>query len=107
MIDYVIFSILVLQCSSTCDGGYRMRTVVCYDMMASREVNQAHCSDPAPVGVEKCAIHPCAAWIPHNWTSCSVTCGMVLFVLFKERNFIDYLISGGIRPSGGMSILVE
>ncbi|XP_046444849.1 A disintegrin and metalloproteinase with thrombospondin motifs 9-like isoform X3 [Daphnia pulex] len=76
------------QCSSTCDGGYRMRTVVCYDMMASREVDQAHCSDPAPVGVEKCAAHPCAAWIPHNWTSCSVTCGMGVSVRVVECQFL-------------------
>ena len=54
-----------------------MRSVVCYDMLASREVDQTHCSDQTPASVEKCATHPCAAWIPQSWTSCSVTCGVV------------------------------
>ncbi|XP_045034330.1 A disintegrin and metalloproteinase with thrombospondin motifs 9 isoform X2 [Daphnia magna] len=93
------------QCSSTCDGGYRMRTVVCYDMIASREVDQSHCSDTIPVGVEKCATHPCAAWITHNWTSCSVTCGTGVSVRVVECQYLlnnsgapDEMCSGLEKP---------
>ncbi|KAI9551632.1 hypothetical protein GHT06_021967 [Daphnia sinensis] len=93
------------QCSSTCDGGYRMRTVVCYDMIASREVDQSHCSDAIPVGVEKCATHPCAAWITHNWTSCSVTCGTGVSVRVVECQYLlnnsgapDEMCSGLEKP---------
>jgi hypothetical protein len=83
-----------------------MRTVVCYDMMASREVDQAHCSDPAPVGVEKCAAHPCAAWIPHNWTSCSVTCGMVIvnYLNSQAKTFIKMPFANREYPSALSSV---
>ena len=67
-------------CSKSCGGGgRRMRSVLCYDLVASMEIDPSLCPEPVPPTTEECANDPCPIWVVKEWSVCSATCGKVIY----------------------------
>ena len=68
----------------------RRRSIICYDVLASREVDRAMCQEPVPITLEPCSTHACVGWIALNWTACSATCGRVHIIKFVFIFQVDH-----------------
>ncbi|XP_025019092.1 A disintegrin and metalloproteinase with thrombospondin motifs 6 [Python bivittatus] len=67
------------ECSKTCDGGTRSRTVLCIRKIGPSEeetLESTHCLTHHPVEKESCNNQSCPPqWVPLDWSECTPKCG--------------------------------
>uniref|UniRef100_A0A4W3HCX3 ADAM metallopeptidase with thrombospondin type 1 motif 9 n=1 Tax=Callorhinchus milii TaxID=7868 RepID=A0A4W3HCX3_CALMI len=63
----------LLQCSSTCAGGFQRRVVVCQDRDGYDANNCAE--QTRPVEMRSCESGPCPQWVYGSWGECTQMCG--------------------------------
>uniref|UniRef100_A0A8B9H2D7 ADAM metallopeptidase with thrombospondin type 1 motif, 6 n=1 Tax=Astyanax mexicanus TaxID=7994 RepID=A0A8B9H2D7_ASTMX len=77
-----------LDCSKTCDGGMRTRTVLCIRKTGPAEeenLEDSHCLTHRPIERESCNNQSCPPqWVTLDWSECTPKCGPG----FKHRNVL-------------------
>nr|XP_034956749.1 A disintegrin and metalloproteinase with thrombospondin motifs 6 isoform X5 [Zootoca vivipara] len=67
------------ECSKTCDGGMRSRTVLCIRKIGPSEeetLDSSHCLTHQPIEKESCNNQSCPPqWVPLDWSECTPKCG--------------------------------
>uniref|UniRef100_W5MX96 ADAM metallopeptidase with thrombospondin type 1 motif 6 n=1 Tax=Lepisosteus oculatus TaxID=7918 RepID=W5MX96_LEPOC len=67
------------ECSKTCDGGTRMRTVLCIRKIGPSEeetLDGSHCLTHRPIEREPCNNQSCPPqWVTLDWSECTPKCG--------------------------------
>ncbi|XP_062984090.1 A disintegrin and metalloproteinase with thrombospondin motifs 6 isoform X3 [Elgaria multicarinata webbii] len=67
------------ECSKTCDGGMRSRTVLCIRKIGPSEeetLDSSHCLTYRPIEKESCNNQSCPPqWVPLDWSECTPKCG--------------------------------
>ncbi|KAJ6669890.1 hypothetical protein lerEdw1_000439 [Lerista edwardsae] len=67
------------ECSKTCDGGMRMRTVLCIRKIGPSEeetLDSSHCLTHQPIEKESCNNQSCPPqWVALDWSECTPKCG--------------------------------
>ncbi|XP_039614616.1 A disintegrin and metalloproteinase with thrombospondin motifs 6 [Polypterus senegalus] len=73
------------ECSKTCDGGTRSRTVLCIRRIGPAEeetLEDSHCLTHRPIEKEACNNQSCPPqWVALDWSECTPKCGQG----FKHR----------------------
>lgn len=62
------------QCSASCDGGYRVRSVRCVSESTNQVVDDRYCDDEKPIGLTHCAQQRCPKWRTGAWGQCNDSC---------------------------------
>ncbi|XP_034168470.2 A disintegrin and metalloproteinase with thrombospondin motifs 6 [Pangasianodon hypophthalmus] len=67
------------DCSKSCDGGTRMRTVLCIRKIGPADeenLEDVHCLTHRPIERESCNNQSCPPqWVPLDWSECTPKCG--------------------------------
>ncbi|XP_032885767.1 A disintegrin and metalloproteinase with thrombospondin motifs 6 [Amblyraja radiata] len=67
------------ECSKTCDGGMRTRTVLCIRKIGPSEeetLDDSHCLTHRPIEKEPCNNQSCPPqWVALDWSECTPKCG--------------------------------
>ncbi|XP_072353034.1 A disintegrin and metalloproteinase with thrombospondin motifs 6 isoform X2 [Scyliorhinus torazame] len=67
------------ECSKTCDGGMRIRTVLCIRKIGPSEeetLDDSHCLTHRPIEKEPCNNQSCPPqWVALDWSECTPKCG--------------------------------
>ncbi|KAL7847018.1 hypothetical protein SRHO_G00219980 [Serrasalmus rhombeus] len=67
------------ECSKTCDGGMRTRTVLCIRKIGPAEeenLEDSHCLTHRPIERESCNNQSCPPqWVTLDWSECTPKCG--------------------------------
>ncbi|TUV30810.1 A disintegrin and metalloproteinase with thrombospondin motifs 6 [Bagarius yarrelli] len=68
------------DCSKSCDGGTRKRTVLCIRKLSPADeenLEDLHCLTNRPIEHESCNNQSCPPqWVPLEWSECSAQCGL-------------------------------
>lgn len=74
------------ECTSSCGGGVQKRSANCFDAHGN-EIWKQYCNSKDVLTEQMCNTQPCPSWKVHEWTGCSVTCG----VGHKHRKITCYI----------------